>query len=131
MILSQDSITSKLYRWFYDCEKYEMPKNLCPYFWSLVWMYLTIIPSIILSLPLLVEDKFKKGSNKPGTGIFVWFILFMGFTALVFLSRMFIEYESESIWMEFSYFGGGVCAFVVGGTIAVLMLNIQTQKNRE
>jgi hypothetical protein len=52
MKLNQNSISARLYRWFYLTE--DMPKNLCPYFWKLVFMYILLIPATILYLPLFV-----------------------------------------------------------------------------
>ena len=34
MKLNQNSLSAKLYRWFYKTDT--MPTNLCPYFWKLV-----------------------------------------------------------------------------------------------
>lgn len=84
-----NSFTAKLYRWFYF--KYQMPENLCPYFWQCVWMYLTIIPYSIMSLPFILFPKLEKpigvctNANRPFMGMISYFVLFcigcMGFTA--------------------------------------------------
>lgn len=37
MKLNYNSFSSKLYRWIYYSDTNEMPSNLCPYFWKLVF----------------------------------------------------------------------------------------------
>jgi amino acid transporter len=48
MTLNSNSISAKLYRYFYS--KQNMPESLCTYFWALVLAYLFIIPLEITGL---------------------------------------------------------------------------------
>lgn len=62
MRLNKNSVTSRLYKWFYGVAEYQgLPNNLCPYFWKVVLMYLTIIPYTLFSIPVVVYDLFNKG----------------------------------------------------------------------
>ena len=81
MKLDHNSLSARLYRWFYQV--YDMPSNLCPYFWKLAFMYLVIIPYSIIVLPKII---FK---NDPGSddvriisSLLIWAMAFFGFTAI-------------------------------------------------
>jgi hypothetical protein len=52
MKLNQNSIQAKIYRWFYGVKT--MPQSLCPYFWKLMFMWVTILPFTLLSLPSFI-----------------------------------------------------------------------------
>lgn len=54
MDLKKESITTKLYRWFYATN--DLPDNLCPYFWKLVLMYVVLIPYSIISIPAICVE---------------------------------------------------------------------------
>lgn len=58
MTLNLDSVSARLYRWFYDKE--QMPDNLCPYFWKLVLMWLMILPYMVVTLPVQIITKFRQ-----------------------------------------------------------------------
>lgn len=58
MTLNLDSVSARLYRWFYDKE--QMPDNLCPYFWKLVLMWLMILPYMVVTLPVQIRTKFRQ-----------------------------------------------------------------------
>jgi hypothetical protein len=85
MQLSKESTTASLYRWYYATKN--MPQSLCPYFWKVVIMYLTIIPYTILSLPYMVlngKDKSSAWGEKPGSGFLIW--VGLGLVASMFWS---------------------------------------------
>ena len=85
MQLSKESTTASLYRWYYATKN--MPQSLCPYFWKVVIMYLTIIPYTILSLPHMVlngKDKSSAWGEKPGSGFLIW--VGLGLVASMFWS---------------------------------------------
>jgi hypothetical protein len=54
MKLNKNSISCRLYKYFWDEVNYELPKNLCPYFWKLVIAYIFIVPLALLALPYLL-----------------------------------------------------------------------------
>lgn len=60
MNLNFNSLSARLYRWFYNKEV--MPDNLCPYFWKLVLMWLLILPYVGLTLPVQITTKFRQKS---------------------------------------------------------------------
>jgi hypothetical protein len=74
MKLNKNSFSARLYRWVYATE--QMPKNLCPYFWKLVIMWIVIVPYAILSLPYIALNKRNDiGSSffeKPGSGLILY-----------------------------------------------------------
>ena len=58
MKLNSNSISSKLYRWFYGTK--ELPNNLCPYFWKLVLAWLVLIPYSLVCLPVILTEIYDK-----------------------------------------------------------------------
>lgn len=54
MKLNSNSISSKLYRWFYGTNV--LPNNLCPYFWKLVLAWLVLIPYSLVCLPSIIME---------------------------------------------------------------------------
>jgi hypothetical protein len=61
MELNKNSISARLYRWYYNNQ---LPTNLCPYFWKLVIMYILIVPFVVISLPILLIDRFKIANSE-------------------------------------------------------------------
>ncbi len=54
------SIHARFYRWMYDESERYLPKNLCPYWWSLVWAVVTLAftwPTVFWRLEMF--DRFK------------------------------------------------------------------------
>ena len=83
MKLNKNSISAKLFRWFYRTR--ELPTNLCPYFWKLVMAYVFAIPVFIISFPYVIIDKNSCNeslSERIGLGIVCWFGLFLLIAAL-------------------------------------------------
>jgi len=103
MKLNKNSNLSKIYRWFYN--QCNMPSNLCLYFWKLVFMFVFILPSAILSLPYTVYEKFNKNSHNPILGLFGWFLLYLAFCVLAALSSIFVSYNKDSLMFDSSMTG--------------------------
>jgi len=83
MILNKNSISVKLFRWFYGTS--ELPTNLCPYFWKLVMAYVFAIPLFIISFPYVIIEKsssIESLNSRIWMGIICWFGLFSLITAL-------------------------------------------------
>ena len=83
MKLNKNSISAKLFRWFYRTS--ELPTNLCPYFWKLVMAYVFAIPLFIIPLPYVIVDKDSHNQSlgeRIGLGLFCWFILSLLIAAL-------------------------------------------------
>jgi hypothetical protein len=58
MKLNQNSLSAKLYRWFYKTDT--MPTNLCPYFWKLVTAVILSPLFAIYTLPYEIIN-YKRG----------------------------------------------------------------------
>lgn len=81
MKLKENSITARLYKWFYNVN--QLPQSLCPYFWKLVLMGLLIIPYVIASAPVLIWSIFEKDADGVSIGekLGVSFIIYCGIVA--------------------------------------------------
>jgi hypothetical protein len=83
MKLNKNSISAKLFRWFYGTS--ELPTNLCPYFWKLVMAYVFVIPVFITTLPYVIIDKYSWSlslGNRIWKGFVYWIMLFLLIAAL-------------------------------------------------
>ena len=83
MKLNKNSISAKLFRWFYGTS--ELPTNLCPYFWKLVMAYVFAIPLFIIPLPYVIIEKsssIESLTSRIWGGFVCWVILFLLITAL-------------------------------------------------
>jgi len=124
MNLNQNSISAKLYRWFYDKAKHQMPTNLCPYFWKLMIMWIFIIPSAILSLPSNIYFSFDKRhygqskTNNPWIGLVFWGLLFIIQCIIIALSFFFVSYEEDS-YFHISGFMGFVFILTIIGILII------------
>jgi hypothetical protein len=104
MKLNQNSISSKLYRWFYGTK--ELPNNLCPYFWKLVLAWLVLIPYSLVCLPVIImeiyDKDYKYNDNSTGKRIgmsaLTYFILFIIICMITFFGLFFIEPEKDSLY---------------------------------
>lgn len=93
MELNSNSISAKLYRWFYNRHAYEMPQSLCPYFWQLLLMYVLIVPYVLIALPYLF---FNKGKNQSiSTGIFgpiiIYVLMYIIFSMITLIFGLFVH----------------------------------------
>lgn len=120
MRLNKNSVSSRLYKWFYGVSEYQgLPNNLCPYFWKVVLMYLTIIPYTLISIPVVVYDLFdknysngdRKTGERLGISVGIYIALFILATLISAIVALFIKVESGS-WFEFLVVGG--CLFWTG-----------------
>jgi hypothetical protein len=85
MILDKNSITARLYRWFYATK--EMPQSLCPYFWKLLVMWVLIVPFYIITLPTRI---FHDSKNTNPLKLFllsllIFGVLYVAFSMVTFL----------------------------------------------
>jgi hypothetical protein len=123
MKLNKNSFTSRLYKWFYGVSEYQgLPNNLCPYFWKVVLMYLTIIPYTLFSIPVVVYDLFDKQykngerttGERLGISAGVYIGLFVLATLISAILALFIKVEKDTLF-EFLVVGG--CLFWAGLTV--------------
>lgn len=124
MKLSQNSISAKLYRWFYLIDT--MPENLCPYFWKLVVMWIFIIPYFILTLPTVILEKRGRADldNAHGARILIGVALYIGLAFIVIqifsLSIFWVQFKEESPARAFQMTGITAWCIILG--IVVLRL---------
>ena len=95
MKLNYDSYLSRLYRWFYLTDN--MPWNLCPYFWKLVIMFVLILPTLVVALPVILietikKEKFDSYSERFGLSIVAYVAIFI-----------LISLGAASCWHWFTY----------------------------
>lgn len=101
MKLNSNSFTAKVYRWFNSIHYHsDMPSNLCPYFWKLLFMWLVIIPYVALTLPVQIITKFDKKTF--GESIAYTVIFYAALFALVVLATLpisfFTTFADGSFW---------------------------------
>ena len=119
MKLNKNSISAKLFRWFYGTR--ELPTNLCPYFWKLVMAYVFAIPVFIISLPYAIIDKDSCNEslgNRIGKGLVCWFGLFLLITALTPIILFWYTPVKGSFLEILIHFGFFV--WLAGSTIGVM-----------
>jgi len=127
MKLNKNSVSAKLYKWFYGVSEYQgLPNNLCPYFWKVVLMYLTIIPYVLFSIPVVVYDLFDKNydngdrntGERLGVSCGVYIGLFVVMALITAIVGFFIHIEPKSFW-EFCQITGCLVWFglIVFGVI--------------
>ena len=109
MILKTNSLNAKLYCWFYGKPTYELPNNLCPYFWKLVLAWTLLIPySLFCTLYILTheifDDKYENGDHKTGERMSVSLlmngILFILFLMINVVVWFFVDYDPKSIFTD-------------------------------
>jgi len=107
MKLNQNSVSVKLYKWFYGVSEYQgLPNNLCPFFWRVVLMYLTFIPYVWLSIPVVVYDLFdkqyKNGDRKIGERLGVSFGVYIAILIVLALITaivgLFVKFEPKTLF---------------------------------
>lgn len=109
MTLNSNSISAKLYRYFYSTER--MPESLCTYFWALVLAYILIIPLEITGLvgslmrfisPILREATPSNPGFKTVLSIFAFLCGILLYFVLIPVLQFFYEYKRADIIAAFS-----------------------------
>lgn len=101
MKLNKNSISAKLFRWFYGTR--ELPTNLCPYFWKLVTATVFVIPMFIITLPHIIM--YRKGdgrdsfSERIGIGVAGWFIMFLMSSMISWVGLVWATPATDSLWI--------------------------------
>jgi uncharacterized Tic20 family protein len=124
MKLNSNSISSKLYRWFYGTK--ELPNNLCPYFWKLVLAWLVFIPYSLFCLPVILHELFDKNykytdnstGKRIGYSFFIYAIVFFVICMITSISWFFVLPEKDSLY---SFMGTvGVLLWVISIVIGII-----------
>jgi hypothetical protein len=114
MKLNSNSISSKLYRWFYGTN--DLPNNLCPYFWKLALAWLVVIPYSLVCLPVIImelkDSNYQYHENSTGKrigySVLTYFMLFLIGCALSLIGFFFITPEKGSFYLFMGSLGGFV-----------------------
>lgn len=138
MKLNSNSISSKLYRWFYGTK--ELPNNLCPYFWKLVLAWLVLVPYSLVCLPVILTEIYDKEyrytdnstGKRIGLSTIIYGMIFFILCMISFFGLFFIKPEKDSLYGFMGTMGGflWVISIVIGiieGTKALEKWN-QTRK---
>lgn len=116
---SKESLSAKLYRWFYVLDK--LPQNLCPYFWKTVLMYIFIVPYTLVTLPVIILEFFGEGRMFESQYVNILLsILTYGTLFAIFSIGTFISYllfidttpQEGTFWYTITI-TGGVLLFIV------------------
>lgn len=125
MKASIKSIHAKLYHFTYW---HELPSNLCPYFWKLVWATIIFIPNLIIQIPSLVVMIFNKNHGMydcserrevSGVIYFGLLILFIYvFASIHWFKAMFDFYSYDQVlanvgWIFNFIIAIGVCVWII------------------
>jgi len=104
MILNHNSISSRLYRWFYETNI--MPNNLCPYFWKLAIAYTFALPLLILTLPHTILNNGRHSSTpRIGYSILFYLITFFVISMLSVFGLCFVTPEENTLYFFMVIFG--------------------------
>jgi hypothetical protein len=107
MNLKTNSLNAKLYCWFYGKPTYQLPSNLCPYFWKLVLAWVLVVPySLFCTLYILTHEIFNKKyengdhntGERIGVSVLVNGIVFILFLMINFVVWFFVDYDPKSIF---------------------------------
>lgn len=105
MTLDQNSTSARLYKWLYSTN--DLPDNLCPYFWKLVFAYWVIVPYVVIALPCLVMEKIVNKTffstrdsfgARLGIGVGIYFILWCIVCAVCTVTMLFIPPARHSLY---------------------------------
>lgn len=92
-----------------------MPKSLCPYFWSLIIMYVFIVPYFIITIPYFIFN--KKVNDSFLAGIFgsavIYVFLFGIFSMIASLVYLFIGQTPQSVFWSQVFSTGVIFWFVI------------------
>ncbi len=109
MILSKNAKLTKLYLWFYDEMEFELPNNLCPYFWKVVGMIFCIIPYTIICIPGIIVNKTTKGGfSRFPVSVMIYLGIFIFFALMTPIYSFFssVHYPKGTLGHALSIFGG-------------------------
>ena len=127
MELNHNSISARLYRWFYGTDN--MPNSLCTYFWKWLFMWITVIPLGIFSLPSLIIEPTKNNDYHIGVRAFmsclVYFAIYLLFSLLISVSLFWWVGEPESFAANSQFLGAVLWAMLLICGLRWLILYIR------
>jgi hypothetical protein len=135
MKLNQNSLSAKLYRWFYKTDT--MPTNLCPYFWKLVTAVILSPLLAIYTLPYEIinykRQRWDTYGDMLGESLSCWLLIAAVICMISPLGFFFyIPNKSSLLWVIMGV--GGIlwgCLIVVGITWAIIKTveHLQSKKS--
>jgi len=133
MKLDHNSLSAKLYRWFYGTSK--MPNNLCPYFWKLVISIVFGVPFGIFTVPHILvyyKDNSRDSiSERIGVSAVYWIMIFCLISMLSVFGLFFVSPEKDSFYNNMII--GGIVLWIfaiVIGSYYLIQLLIEKWQNR-
>ena len=127
MKLNHNSLSARLYRWFYITD--HMPPTLCPYFWKLVLMWILILPYSFLCLPLIIvkqDEEILEWRVRPIFGVVLYGVVFVTFLALFPLTYFIWGlFEVKSVFLQWQVAGMLIWVIIIVYAIvwAIVKLN--------
>lgn len=118
-----NSISAKLYCWFYGKHIHQLPNNLCPYFWKLVLAWTLLIPySLFCGLYILTQEifdsKYENGDHKTteriGISVMINGFIFILFLMINVIIANFVDYDHKSFLYGMIVPGIIIWVFVIG-----------------
>lgn len=119
MKLNANSLNAKLYCWFYGVGSYELPNNLCPYFWKLVLAWILVLPYGLLCTPFILthelfSESYRNGDSEFGERIgisVIMYIMLYGLFALgVAVGALFTTYAKGGFF--YMVLPGGIILWI-------------------
>lgn len=134
MKLNINSVSARLYRWFYATSV--MPESLCPYFWKLALMWVFILPYTILSLPTMAMDfkdpsEHRSTGERVGVGLIMWFFIGMITSMLSWIGLIWVTPTKDSVFLHMlviGFIGWGVT--IILGLVALFKWSMEKWKQR-
>ena len=113
MKLKKNSVTTKLHKWFYGIpNKYFNPINGCLYFWKTMLMYLLIIPTSIVCLPIILLELIDNDKSDPiklgdrlAYSLLLYFLIYILIIMGGAIGSFFIDYAKHSFFYETTSLG--------------------------
>ena len=128
MKLNRNSISARLYRWFYMTK--EMPQTLCPYFWKLVIMWIFILPVSIISAPMVItkQDPDEWFVRILG-GACLWFLAFIVFLAIFPVTYLLWGWFNPNTTFR-AWQGVGILIWMITLVVSIVFTILHFYKNR-
>lgn len=133
MKFSKNSLTARLYCWYYNLDDWKLPKNLCPFFWKTVYMYLTLLPLLVIAWPaiLFIEQPWSEengdemeNSQRIGGGFFLYVVGFLALTAIAAPFRFFMTFKEGGFFDESTRVGAFIWVVAIGISLYFLIKGI-------
>lgn len=126
MKLNHNSISARLYRWFYMAK--DMPQTLCPYFWKLVIMWIFILPVSIISAPMIItKQEPDEWFVRILGGACLWFLVFVAFLALFPVTYLFWGWlNPKSTFGQWQ--GAGILIWMITITASIVFIILHLYK---